>query len=187
MAIISKSDLVMGDNSPLTKDRYTVRVLEAVIKPTKKGDSALNTKVEIVSPKTINVGGTTYNCAGRRFYLMPNLIDPSVAWGLGQIQAALEKSEFDFQKFGAGGDIDTDRFGCLVGHEMDMVLQTVEDYMTREATAAEVASGAAQPGGKVNLLDTKGQPILRAYAVVGNNGKNVGWADVIGAASGEWD
>jgi hypothetical protein len=181
---VSRSDIIQGGLTPIPTDRYTVEVVEAnVVTNPANNKVTLRVNAKIVSPPVVEVNGQKYEIAGRRFYFMPNVIDPSVAYGLGQIVGGLEKSEFDMDRITDQGDIDTDLFkSALPGHRMDMILGSKEDFMTRAPNAEEIEAGTPS-NSRVDCLDNKGQKISKGYIIVNDRGQSPGWGNVVGPAS----
>jgi len=181
---VSRSDIIQGGLTPIPTDRYTVEIVEAsVVTNPANNKTTLRASAKIVSPPVVEVNGQKYEIAGRRFYFMPNMIDPSLSYGLSQIIQGLEKSEFDMDKVTDGDDIDTDLFKTgLVGHRMDMILGSKEDFMTRAPNAEEIAAGTPS-NARVDCVDNKGQKISKGYVIVNDRGQSPGWGNVVGPAS----
>jgi hypothetical protein len=182
MARYSKADIVQGGLTPVPKDNYTVRISEASVKTAQREDAkpTLRTTVEIVYPESVVHSGTTYVIAGRKFFMMANGIDPSEPYGLGVIQAALEKSKFDFTKFNPEGEIDTDQFFKLAGHTMAMVFSSREAFQTRPAQEDETAELKVGGVGHVYIKDTKGNKLSRGWEIINDRNMSPGWSDVVG-------
>lgn len=175
----------MSGNTPILSDVYDVQITEATVKVGKKegAQPTLRCTCEIINPPSVVVAGRTYATAGRKFFMMPNSIDPSLGYGLGQIQAGLEKSKFDFTKFNPEGELDTDMFVALVGHKMSMALCSKEEFYTRPATAGETPEVDVNGEACIFLKDPKtGEKLSKGHFIVNNRGQSPGWGDVIGPA-----
>lgn len=185
MAVIPKSEIILGGRTQLPTGIYGV-MLETVEVKTGQKEGArptLRVKCKIIAPLTIEVAGETHNIAGRTFDMMPNLIDPSVEYGLGKIVQGLQVSGFDFEKFGAGGDIDDEKFHVLTGHKMQMSLSSYEAVKNRPATPEELAANPAER--YIPQRDLKGNVITAGWFIcspVMQKGQHVsaGWQDVVG-------
>lgn len=160
----TKSDIVLGGYGPLPLGTYTVRCLEAKKSETNAGKPCLKAKWEIIAPSEVEVAGKKYTIAGRKFDTMPNLLDPSVSYGMGSISEALERGQFDMTKFNPEGEIDDDAFFVLQGWTVDMELHTEESFKTRPPTPEEVAAGADLKT-RVDIVDGAGDKVSQGHYV----------------------
>ena len=169
MARYAKSDIIMGGLGPLPLDSYTVKCIAAKKDMTKgnaeKGkppQPAAYLEFEIVAPNQVDVGGTKYLIAGRKFKTMPCVLDPSVPWGLGQLQGALDRSGFDMSAFNPECELDDDMLNVLVGWTCQMELHTEESFKMRPVTPDEIEAGAAA-NTKVPMTDGNGERISNGH------------------------
>lgn len=185
MPVIPKNEVILGGRTPLPEGIYGVEIVSAKVEVGRKEGARETLRIEakIISPEIIEVAGNNHSLVGRQVYFMPCLIDSSVEYGLGVIIKGLNTSQFNFEKFGAGGDIDTDNFKCLVGHKMQMHLSSYEDILTREATVSELQADPTKR--RYPLKDLKGNPISNGWKICSSRkskeeAKSPGWDDVVG-------
>lgn len=157
MPRFKRSDILMGGLFELPRDRYTARILEVKSSTSEKGNPTARLTCEIIAPEQLQIGDQNYNLAGRRFWPMPVLLDPTVDYGLGVLIKFLDDTGFDYTKFNPEGEIDTDRLDVLVGHTFDVQLSSREQFRERASTAEEVAE----------LQKDKAKAFLVANAEVG--------------------
>lgn len=191
MAVIPKNEMILGGRTQIPESVYGVKILAAQVKTGQKEGArpCLHIDAEIIAPLAVEVGGDVIKVAGRRFNFMPCLIDSSVEYGLAVIYRGLQASDFPFEKFGADGDIDTDKFSVLIGHKMQMHLSSFEDVKRRAATEEELRANPAQRF--VPLTDLKGQKISGGWRICSpkrdKNGeaKSPSWEEVVGPYDGD--
>ncbi len=185
MAVIPRNEIILGGRTQLPPGIYGVMIKTVEVKTgTREGARpTLRVTCKIIAPETITVAGETHSIVGREFDMMPNLIDPSVEYGMGKIIQGLTVSNFDFEKFGAGGNVDDEKFHVLTGHKMQMALSSYEGVRKREATPEELRANPTQK--KVPLLDLNGKIISNGWFVCSPNKQkdehvSAGWQDVVG-------
>lgn len=186
MPKVSKESMVIGGLTPIPNDRYTVVIKQAECKTAAGVDKdgnpkkpTLRVKLEIIAPPSVVYNGETYAAAGRILFMMPNSIDPSVDYGLGRIQVGLEKSKFDFTKMNEEGELELpEKCMALVGHKMDIYLDSHEEFAMRPFTQEEKDNGAQ--GTETYRLDqVTGERISRGWRI------DASWDDVCGPATGD--
>jgi len=185
MAIIPRSEIILGGRIQIPEGIYGVEIVAAEVKIGQKEGARPTLRVDaiIIEPSSVVVGGHTHQVIGRKFQFMPCLIDSSVDYGLGAIIQGLQTSNFNFDKFGADGEVDTEKFHVLSGHRMQMHLSSYEDVKSRPATDDELRANPTQR--RVPLKDLHGNTISGGWFVCSpkkSKGEFVspGWADVIG-------
>lgn len=190
MAVIPQNEIILGGKTQLPEGTYGVMIETAEVKVGQKANArpTLRVSCKIIAPESIEVAGETHSISGRKFDLMPNLIDPSVDYGLGKILQGLKSSGFDFGKFGADGEVDDEKFHVLTGHKMQMHLSSYEDVRYRDANPAELAADPTKK--RVPLKDLDGQVISGGWKICSprlNKGEHVspGWEDVVGPCNVE--
>lgn len=188
MAVIPKNEIILGGKSPLPEGIYGVEILSAEVKVGQKEGArpTLRVEAQIIAPLTVEVAGEVHKVAGRKVFFMPCLIDPSLDYGLGVIIKGLQISGFDFQKFGADGDINDEKFHVLAGHKMQMHLSSYEDVLTRAATSAELREDPSKT--RLPLRDLNGQLISHGWKICSptkskGEYQSPGWQNVVGPCS----
>jgi hypothetical protein len=119
---------------------------------------------EIIAPESIQVGNDNVTIAGRTLTIY-NVLDPASGWGVDRLWGALERSNFDFNKFEADGDFDDAKLSVLAGHTMDMILSSEPQYARKPVTQDEREKGIRE--GQI-IKDAEGRDILLGYRVVGD-------------------
>lgn len=187
---IPKSEIVLASAFGIPEGIYGVEIIEVEVKFGKKENAkeCLHAKCKIIAPESVEVGGEPRQVIGRQFFLMPNVTDPSVDYGLGRILEGLTVSGFDFSKFNEKGEIDLQRIHVLVGHKMQMHLSSYEDIRTRAATDEERRANPSSA--RVPLKDLKGKLISGGWKICApkkSKGEYVSpsWQEVVGAYDGE--
>lgn len=158
MAVIPKSEMVRAGKNPIPLNVYTIRCVKAEYKTaqptTEKPEPkpTLRTTWEIIDPPQVTVNGETYDILGQKFFMAAQNVDPSNPNGLGVVQQALERGDFDFTKFNPQGDLDTDRLPiALLGWCVRCELQSKEDF-------AKLSDGTV-------IKDSRGNAFSRGHVV----------------------
>jgi hypothetical protein len=185
MAVIPKNEIILGGRSGLPEGIYGVEIKSAEVKVGQKENArpTLRIEAEIIAPLSIEVAGETHKVAGRKVFFMPCLVDPSLDYGLGVIIKGLQVSGFPFEKFGADGDVDDEKFHVLAGHKMQMHLSSYEDVLTRAATQAELRADPSKT--RHPLKDLNGNVISHGWKICSptkskGEYQSPGWQNVVG-------
>lgn len=164
---INYADMVLGGNGPLPLGTYTVRCLTAELGTTGKGDPCIKSAWEIVGPPIVEVNGTKYNIAGRKFWPGPQKLDPSDGRnGIGAFLDKIKRAGFDMSLVSTedGSAFDETKVPTLAGFTCDMTLKTEEQFKRRPVTAEEIAAGA-NPRDYVDIVDGAGDRISNGHRV----------------------
>lgn len=172
--IHKKEAVTFGGNCQIPKDVYTVRVMDCSKSKSSKGNDMAVTKIEIVSPEEIELLGKRYSIAGRQ-HTIYNVLNSEESWGTGRFIDGLTKAGFDFDKFGADGDLDDSNLKAVNGFCFCMLLSSAEDIARHEPTPEQVAK--KEPGSPI--LNEDGKQISMGWRI------NGGWQNVTGPASQE--
>ena len=178
----ARESVVLGGNTPLPMDVYGAQIIEATIKTGQKENAkpTLRVTLELINPPSVTVGGQTYSVAGRRVFMMPNLLDSDVPYGMGAIMQGLDKSKFDYTRFNPEGEFDTDKVAAMVGHKLLISCGTKEEFLTRPAKEGEPTEVVEQGVSSVYIRDNKGERMSRGHFVVNKKGQSPGWNDIVG-------
>lgn len=178
----TRESVVLGGNTPLPMDVYGAQIIEASIKTGQKENAkpTLRVTLELINPPSVTVGGQTYAVAGRRVFMMPNLLESDVPYGLGVIMQGLDKSGFDYTRFNPEGEFDTDKVSALVGHKLSIACGSKEEFLTRPAKDGEATEMVEQGVSSVYIRDSKGERISRGHFIVNKRGMSPGWGDIVG-------
>lgn len=152
MAVIAKSDTVVGNKCPIPTELYRGRVIGTKEGKSSGGHPMTTLTCEIIAPETVVIDDKEYKIAGRQFMLWLMHV-PSEQWGQGKVFSFMDKLGLD-----CGEDYDTTKHKeYFLGMEFDIILSSEED----------IKRMAPKPGQKLGdpIRDGEGNPISLGYRI----------------------
>jgi hypothetical protein len=177
MAIVTDSDVVFSQVPPYMRNKYVLRVKEAVFAPSSKGNPMVTLRCEIVKPETVVIQGRTYALDSLEVnYWFPikvydertgEVLVPETKKAQGKYKDFLKKLELPSDFDDENPDISEFQKGLMFSAMLD----------SRE----KVAQRRGEDGKYEQLKDDDGKKISLGWEVVANG------SDVIRRYTGDVD